>query len=238
TTEARRCGSSCGCRPALASTSPGPRAGGAATPMRSAGRRRSSRGTSAGCRATTLSCWFTSTTASTCASTTSSRRVPRSPTAATPYDLSRTRIAAADFDGDHLTDLLSFYWYNDGSVHVHLFNGAKSLAFTDANGVATFAPFTIPWLQTQIVAGDWNGDGFGDLATLTSLDDGSTHVGVLRSNPAFVGGPRALQWSANQWVTAATDVVQPACTACWPLTGIATSSALANRRVLAVKIDN
>ena len=154
------------------------------------------------------------------------------------YDLSRTRIAAADFDGDHLTDLLSFYWYNDGSVHVHLFNGAKSLAFTDANGVATFAPFTIPWLQTQIVAGDWNGDGFGDLATLTSLDDGSTHVGVLRSNPAFVGGPRALQWSANQWVTAATDVVQPACTACWPLTGIATSSALANRRVLAVKIDN
>ena len=154
------------------------------------------------------------------------------------YDLSRTKIVGADLDGDKLTDLLSFYWYNDGSVHVHVFNGAKGLAFTDPNGVATFPPFSMPWLQTQVVAGDWNKDGFGDLATLSSLDDGSTHVGVLRSDAAVVGGPRTLQWSANQWVTAPTDVVPSACTQCWPLTGVATTSTLVSRRPLAVKIDN
>ena len=154
------------------------------------------------------------------------------------YDLSRAKIVAADYDGDKLTDLLSFYWYADGSVRVHVFSGAKRLAFTDPNGIATFAPFTMPWLQTQLAAGDWNKDGFGDLATLTSLDDGSTHVGVLRSNAAVVGAPRTLQWTANQWVTAPTDLAPASCTQCWPLNGLATTSTLVGRRPLAVKIDN
>src|SRR3989475_8783901 len=155
------------------------------------------------------------------------------------YDLSRAKVLAADFDGDKLTDLLSFYWYADGSVRVHVFNAARGLAFSDATGVAQFAPFTMPFLNTQLVAGDWNKDGFGDLATLTSLEDGSTHVGGLRSTVAAVGGPRTLQWSANQWVTPPTDLLQAACTECWPLTGIATTtSSLVTRRPLAVKIDN
>jgi len=155
------------------------------------------------------------------------------------YDLSRAKVLAADFDGDKLTDLLSFYWYADGSVRVHVFNAARGLAFSDATGVAQFAPFTMPFLNTQLVAGDWNKDGFGDLATLTSLEDGSTHVGVLRSTAAAVGGPRTLQWSANQWVTPPTDLLQTACSECWPLTGIpTTTSSLVTRRPLAVKIDN
>ena len=154
------------------------------------------------------------------------------------YDLTRTKIVATDYDGDRLTDLLSFYWYGDGSVRVHAFAGAKSLAFTDPGGIAYFTPFSMPWLQTQLLAGDWNKDGFGDLATLTSLDDGSTHVGTLRSVATFVGGPRTLQWSLNQWVTPTNEVVQPACTACWPLTGAPTTSTLVSRRPLAVKIDN
>src|SRR5206468_9095400 len=62
--------------------------------------------------------------------------------------------------------------------------------------------------------------------------------GVLRSTAAAGGGPRTLQWSANQWVTPPTDLTQTACTDCWPLTGIATTSGLVTRRPLAVKIDN
>src|SRR5207245_11348567 len=82
----------------------------------------------------------------------------------------------------------------------------------------------MPWLQTQLVAGDWNKDGFGDLATLTSLDDGSTHVGVLRSNAEFVGAPRTLAWSFDAWVTPAAELANAACTECWPLTGMPTAS--------------
>ena len=97
----------------------------------------------------------------------------------------------------------------------------------------------MPWLQTQLVAGDWNKDGFGDLATLTSLDDGSTHVGVLRSNAEVVGAPRTMVWSFDAWVTPPTELVNAACTECWPLTGMPTASGSpVTRRPLAVKIDN
>ena len=149
------------------------------------------------------------------------------------YDITKAKFAAADVDGDGLTDLLSFYWYGDGSVRVHAFLAANSLALVDTNGIAQFAPFTMPWLQTQVAAGDWNKDGKGDLATLTSLDDGSTHVGVLRSTGT------ALQWSANQWVTPTAELAaSAACTECWPLNGMPASGPALQRRTLAVKIDN
>src|SRR5207302_6473565 len=87
--------------------------------------------------------------------------------------------------------------------------------------------------QTQIAAGDWDKDGKGDLATLTSLDDGSTHVGLLHSTGT------ALQWSANQWVTPTAELaVSAACTECWPLNGMPGSGSTLGRRPLAVKIDN
>ncbi len=148
------------------------------------------------------------------------------------YDLSRAKIAATDVDGDGKTDLLGFYWYGDGSVRVHLFSGAKNLALIDTAGIASFAPFTMPWLETRVVAGDWDRDGKGDLATLTSLSDGTTHVGTLRSNGA------QLAWSANSWVSAAATAPQR-CAGCWPLNGVpANGSPLLARRTLAVKIDN
>src|SRR5207247_1637241 len=149
------------------------------------------------------------------------------------YDITKAKFAAADVDGDGLTDLLSFYWDGDGSVRVHAFLAANGLALVDTNGIAQFAPFTMPWLQTQVAAGDWNKDGKGDLATLTSLDDGSTHVGVLRSTGT------ALQWSANQWVTPTAELAaSAACTECWPLNGMPASGPALQRRTLAVKIDN
>ncbi|HEV8229129.1 MAG TPA: DUF3048 domain-containing protein [Candidatus Limnocylindria bacterium] len=149
------------------------------------------------------------------------------------YDLSRTKLAAADVDGDGKTDLLGFYWYGDGSVRVHLFSAAKSLALIDTNGIAAFAPFTMPWLETRLLAGDWNKDGKGDLATLTSFADGSTHAGTLRSNGA------ALAWSADSYVTPPNEARATQCGGCWPLSGLpAGGSAAVSRRVLAVKIDN
>jgi hypothetical protein len=147
------------------------------------------------------------------------------------YDISKAKFVATDQDGDGKTDLLGFYWYGDGSIRVHRFGGAQNLALADTTGIATFAPFALPWLETRVVAGDWNKDGRGDMAALTSLIDGTSHVGVLRSTGT------ALAWSSDGWVSAAG--LNNRCTTCWPLSGqqAFASPALA-RRAIAVKIDN
>ena len=114
---------------------------------------------------------------------------------------------------------------------MHKFGGAQNLALLDTSGIAYFAPFSLPWLETRVVAGDFNADGKGDLALLTSLIDGSSHVGVLR------GGGTAMTWSSDAFVSAAG--LNNRCTNCWPLSGQPlVVGDLVNRRTLAVKIDN
>jgi hypothetical protein len=152
------------------------------------------------------------------------------------YDITKAKFVAADVDGDGKTDLAGFYWYGDGSVRVHLFKGSQNLALVSTDGIAAFAPFSMPWLETRVVAGDWNKDGMGDLALLTSLVDGSSHVGVLRSTGA-PAGPATLTWSSDAWVSAAG--LNNRCASCWPLNGQPLNgSQLVTRRTLAVKIDN
>jgi hypothetical protein len=147
------------------------------------------------------------------------------------YDITKAKFVATDQDGDGKTDLLGFYWYGDGSIRVHKFSGAQNLALIDTTGIAQFAPFSMPWLETKVVAGDWNKDGKGDLATLTSLVDGTSHVGVLKSTGA------ALGWSSDAWASA--PGLNNRCATCWPLNGQPTvAGALTMRRTLAVKIDN
>ncbi|MDQ2952300.1 MAG: DUF3048 domain-containing protein [Chloroflexota bacterium] len=147
------------------------------------------------------------------------------------YDISKAKFTASDIDGDGKTDLAGFYWYGDGSARVHIFRGSQNLALLETEGIAYFAPFSMPWLETRVVAGDWNKDGKGDLALLTSLIDGSSHVGVLKSNGS------ALAWTFDTWVSA--PGLNNRCTACWPLSGQPHfNSPLLTRRTLAVKIDN
>src|SRR5207302_1801352 len=92
----------------------------------------------------------------------------------------------------------------------------------------------MPWLSTQVVAGDFNKDGKADVATLTAGQDGVTHVGLLTS----VG--RALSYAPDAWMTPANEVRALSCTLCWPLSGMPILAGQSNphRRPLAVKIDN
>jgi len=147
------------------------------------------------------------------------------------YDITKAKFVAADIDGDKKTDLLGFYWYGDGSIRVHIFRGSQNLALVSTDGIASFAPFALPWLETRVVAGDFNKDGKGDLALLTTLIDGSSHVGTLLSNGV------ALQWQSDAWASA--PGLNNRCANCWPLNGQALAAgANVNRRALAVKIDN
>jgi hypothetical protein len=149
------------------------------------------------------------------------------------FDIGRARFVAGDVDGDRLTDIIDFYSYLDTSSRVHLFFAADGHALRDVIGVA-WPVGAMPWLATQIVAGDWNKDGKADVATLTAGRDGVTRVGLLTS----VG--RALSYTADAWTTPASEVRALGCTTCWPLNGMPLAAGQPNihRRTLAVKIDN
>jgi hypothetical protein len=149
------------------------------------------------------------------------------------FDISKARFVAADVDGDKRTDIIDFYDYPDGSARVHLWLAADGLALRDVIGVA-WPVGAMPWLTTQIVAGDWNKDGKGDVATLTAGQDGVTHVSLLTS----VG--RAFSTTTDAWTTPANEVRALGCTLCWPLNGMPIAGGQPNvhRRPLAVKIDN
>jgi hypothetical protein len=150
------------------------------------------------------------------------------------YDLAKMRIAAADVDGDGRTDLASLYAYGDGSTRVQLFSGARALTpVGGAAGIGYTAPGQLSWGATALVAGDWNGDKKGDLATLEARDDGTTHVAMLRSSGL------AVAFVADTWVTPAGEVSQTVCgSGCWPLTGMPLAGASAARRGINARIDN
>src|SRR5438093_1274517 len=149
------------------------------------------------------------------------------------FDISKARFVAGDIDGDKRTDIVDFYDYPDGSARVHLWLSSDGLALRDVIGVA-WPIGAMPWLPTQIVAGDWNKDGKSDVATVTAGQDSVTHVGLLTS----VG--RALSFAPDAWTTPANEVRALGCTLCWPLNGMPIAGGQPNvhRRPLAVKIDN
>ena len=153
--------------------------------------------------------------------------------AAAFFDITKARFVAGDVDGDKRADIIDFYDYPDGSARVHLWLAADGHALRDVIGVA-WPVGAMPWLSTQVVAGDFNKDGKADVATLTAGQDGVTHVGLLTS----VG--RALSYAPDAWMTPANEVRALSCTLCWPLSGMPILAGQPNphRRPLAVKIDN
>jgi DUF3048 family protein len=148
------------------------------------------------------------------------------------FDIGRARFVAGDVDGDKQTDIIDFYSYPDTSSRVHLMFAVDGHALRDVIGVA-WPIGAMPWLPTQIVAGDWNKDGRSDVATVTAGRDGVTHVGLLTS----IG--RALSYAADAWTTPPAEVRALACATCWPLNGMPLLAGQnVHRRTLAVKIDN
>src|SRR5438132_13566682 len=90
---------------------------------------------------------------------------------------------------------------------------ADGHALRDVIGVA-WPVGAMPWLPTQIVAGDGNKDVKADVATVTAGQDGVTHVGLLTS----LG--RALHYDADAWTTPASELRALGCTSCWPVGGV------------------
>ena len=148
------------------------------------------------------------------------------------YDLGRAQVVAGDVDGDGRTDIAALYLYDDGTVRAHLFPAAKQLALASTSGLVTLPLSALPWGGMRVLAGDWNGDKRSDLATMSGLIDGTTHVGLLRSSGA------ALAYAPDAWVTPTGEARTAACGTCWPLSGRPLAGGTVTRRPLVVKIDN
>ncbi|MCP3820392.1 FG-GAP-like repeat-containing protein [Streptomyces sp. A3M-1-3] len=91
-------------------------------------------------------------------------------------DWSRTDMHAGDFNGDRRDDVATWYDYTDGSDGIHTFISLS----TDTDG--KFASPKAAWnagpdrftaSRMQLTAGDYNGDGRDDLATMYGYNDGS-----------------------------------------------------------------
>jgi hypothetical protein len=147
------------------------------------------------------------------------------------FDIRHARFVATDVDGDLMSDIVDHYFYPDGSSRVHLMLAANGHALVDVIGTP-LPGAVVPWRSTRIVAGDWNKDGRGDVATLTAGHDGFTRASVLLSTG------RGLAWAPDAWATPASEVRAIACSTCWPLNGMPAGGGNVTRRPLAVKIDN
>jgi hypothetical protein len=152
------------------------------------------------------------------------------------FDMARAKWAAADVDGDGMTDMLALYSSADGKTRLQVMSAASRFALRDASGIAAFEPAMLSWSETGLVGGDWNKDGKADAATISAFADGTTHVGALSNT-----GTSAFTYQPDTWITPAGEVQKlVGCVRCWPLNGmpITAGGPSVLRRPLAVKIDN
>jgi len=152
------------------------------------------------------------------------------------FDVTRAKWATADVDGDRRTDILAMYSHPDGSTRVHLMSAASRFALRDTTGMAMFDPTVLSWSATNFAAGDWNKDAKADAATISALDDGTTHVGALSNT-----GTGTFTFQPDTWITPVGEVQKlVGCVRCWPLNGMPFTAGGPSplRRPLAVKIDN
>jgi hypothetical protein len=107
------------------------------------------------------------------------------------FDVDRANLAAADFNGDHLSDALALYDFGGGESGLWIWPGATSrtpsvgwprLVWRVADRYVRHPgtdEFNIR--LTKVTGGDFNGDGFGDLTVIYDNDPDFTSMGVFVS---------------------------------------------------------
>ncbi|AEI32620.1 integrin-like repeat-containing cell wall-associated hydrolase [Clostridium acetobutylicum DSM 1731] len=103
----------------------------------------------------------------------------------TPSGYTASRIAAVvagDFNGDGKDDIAAIYDYGGGQTRIHVFiSTGKSFSYTDSNGWwSTPSGYTASRI-TGAVAGDFNGDGKDDIATMYDYGNSETRIHVFTS---------------------------------------------------------
>ncbi|WP_326649962.1 MULTISPECIES: FG-GAP-like repeat-containing protein [unclassified Streptomyces] len=129
-------------------------------------------------------------------------------------DWNRSTPHAGDFNGDGRDDAMIWYDYPDGSDKV------STILSTTVDGknqfgsaFVTLASAAGNWdiKRSQLVIGDYNGDGRDDIGAMHHLSDGSvkTWTWTARPDALFNGGLAGYTALATQWVYASTRFFKP-----------------------------
>lgn len=100
------------------------------------------------------------------------------------YDANKVtgRMVAGDFNGDGKDDVAAMYDYGNGESRIHVFKSTgKSFNYDDSNGWWNSKGFTATSVTDRIVAGDFNGDGVDDIATMYDYGSGGSKMHVFTS---------------------------------------------------------
>ena len=101
-----------------------------------------------------------------------------------------------DFNGDGKQDIAYFYDYLNGETMLSVFTG---------NGNGTFTPQTTPvwdsagqasWGRMKVVTGDFNGDGYSDIALFYGYSGNETKLSVFYGSASGLTAP-VLVWDSN-----------------------------------------
>jgi len=103
------------------------------------------------------------------------------------YDITKAKFVAADIDGDRRPTCSVPTGMAMARSGPYLPRFAEPRTGLDRRD-ASFAPFRSPGWRRAVVAGDSTRTAKGDLALLTTLIDGSSHVGTLLSNGVACSG--------------------------------------------------
>ncbi|WP_110754817.1 FG-GAP-like repeat-containing protein, partial [Phyllobacterium leguminum] len=109
----------------------------------------------------------------------------------TPYSIGGTiwdtiTLAVGDFNADHKPDIATAYFAGSPNVNMQLLLGSGTWTFTQG---ATIQPGSWPGVP---VTGDFNGDGFADVAVANAFDNNVT-VGIVQPSVTVTATAKDVQ---------------------------------------------